>query len=215
MDIINEEIVEKMCELDKEINKNEDMISTFFLNNVFDDESNKERMLLNFRRGIEMLMKTPLLVTTTSLSTNKIIAVRNDNLLQLLDDRYYSPLQLSSFLDIFKMETNNYKRLNMPVTNEPHIKLVINYIQNHYNTTFRKFMNRNTEYFFLYKYFFENGEKIKKVLGYLNSYHYSLETEDIYDNLEASIIKEEIFELYNDLLVIFRSLWNKILHNRF
>lgn len=212
IDVVNEEIVDRMCGLNVEIFRSEDKVTTFFLNNVFDDE-NKEKMLLNFRRGMEMLVRVPLFVTTTSLSTNKIIAVRNDNLLQLLDNRYYSPLQLSSFLDIFKIETNDYKSLNISVANEPHIKLIINYILNHYNTTFRKFMNRNAEYFFLYKYFFDNGEKIKNVLDYLNSYHYSVETEYVYENLKTSVIKEEIFELYNDLLVVFQNISKKVLHN--
>lgn len=213
MNIIEENFVDKLKDLNIEILRSEDEISTFFLNEVLSTD-NKEKMLLNFRRGMEMIIKKPLLVTIKSLSTNKIIAVRNDNLLQLLDRRYYSELQLSSFLDIFKIETNDFKSLNI-LGNEPHLKLIINYILSHYNTTFRKFMNRNEEYFYIYKYFFDNGERIKKVLEYLNSYHYSKDTEIIYYNLNIEEINEEVKEIYDNWLPVSLELSNKCLWNQF
>lgn len=156
---------------------------------------NKEKLLLNFRRCLEMVIQMPLFITTTSLTTNKIIVVRKDNLSQLLDDRYYSNFQLSSFLDIFKIETNDYKSLNLIGGNIPHIKLVINYIIGHYNTTFRKFMNRNIQYYYMYKFFFDNGEKIKGILDLLNSYHYSLENEHIYQTLNFEAIYDDILNM--------------------
>ena len=153
LDIVKEDIEAPIQNLQNDIYNNVEKIASFFNNEIL-SSNNKERILLNFRRGMEMLIKMPLLITTQSLSTNKIIVVRNDNLLQLIDDRY-SKMQLSSFLDIFKIETNDYKALN--IMGEPHIKLVINYILSHYNTTFRKFMNRNEEYYYIYKFFFEDG----------------------------------------------------------
>ena len=206
-------IVDKLKDLNIEILRSEDEISTFFLNEVLSTD-NKEKMLLNFRRGMEMIIKKPLLVTIKSLSTNKIIAVRNDNLLQLLDRRYYSELQLSSFLDIFKIETNDFKSLNI-LGNEPHLKLIINYILSHYNTTFRKFMNRNEEYFYIYKYFFDNGENIKRVLDYLNSYHYSEDTKTLFDTLDKKLISKEINQIYDNWLPISLDISNKCLWNQF
>lgn len=184
--------------------ESEDRICTFFLNEVL-NLRNKEKVLLNFRRGLEMFISLPMILTVKSLSTNKIIAVRDDNLFQLLDDRYYSQLQLSSFLDLLSVETNNFKSIyNDERTNTPHIGLVINYVILHYNTTFRKFMNRNTEYFLMYKFFFDNGEKIKHILDYLNAYHYS-EDSSLY-NKDLKEFKKDIEEIYN----LMRALMDKI-----
>ena len=69
----------------------------------------KEEMLLHFRRAVEMLIKSDLLLSVTTLSSNNIIAVRKENFLQLLDDRYYSKLQVTCFMDTFRIETNEYK----------------------------------------------------------------------------------------------------------
>lgn len=199
LNIVKDNIEVPIQSLQSEANSNIEEIINFFNKEVI-SSNNKERMLLNFRRGIEMLIKMPLLITTQSLSSNKIIAVRKDNLLQLIDDRYYSKMQLSSFLNLFKIETNQYKALN--ITGEPHIKLIINYILLHYNTTFRKFMNRNEEYYYLYKFFFDNGELIKDILRYLNAYHYSVEDNDIY-NVGIEEIQEGIQTIYNNIKNLF------------
>ena len=102
LDIVKEDIEAPIQNLQNDIYNNVEKIASFFNNEIL-SSNNKERILLNFRRGMEMLIKMPLLITTQSLSTNKIIVVRNDNLLQLIDNRYYSKIQLSSFLDIFKI----------------------------------------------------------------------------------------------------------------
>ena len=201
LDIVKEDIEAPIHNLQNDIYNNVEKIASFFNNEIL-SSNNKERILLNFRRGMEMLIKMPLLITTKSLSTNKIIVVRNDNLLQLIDDRYYSKMQLSSFLDIFKIETNDYKALN--IMGEPHIKLVINYILSHYNTTFRKFMNRNEEYYYIYKFFFENGELIKEILGDLNAYHDSLEDEPLY-NVEINEVLDKIQVIYNNVEKLFKN----------
>lgn len=199
-EIINNKLETPINHLKTEVLESEDEICTFFLNNVLNLKT-KEKVLLNFRRGLEMFISLPMILTVKSLSTNKIIAVRNDNLLQLLDNRYYSPLQLSSFLDLFAVETNDYKAIyGDNRTNIPHIKLVINYILLHYNTTFRKFMNRNTEYYLMYKFLFDNGEKIKYVLSFLNAYHFSEDSTLYYAELKD--FKKEIEEIYEEMIQI-------------
>ena len=209
--LINKKFINPVKDLNLQVLKTEDEITTFILNEVLDKKINNERMLLNFRRVLERIINVPLFVTTISKSTNKIIAVRNDNFLQLLDDRYYTSLQLSSFLDIFKIETNNYNNLIM-VGEKPHIKLVINYIMSHYNTTFRKFMNRNKEYYYMYKFFFDNAENIKEILDILNSYHYSEDKESnlIYNNTNFDIVRIKITTIYNSLLEVFDKIWKKV-----
>jgi hypothetical protein len=185
----NEKISNNLELLKEDVEKNKDEIDKFFLDEVLESK-NKEEMLLLFRRGIEMIVKKPFILTTKSLTTGNLIAVRKDNVLQLLDDRYYESFKLSSFVDLFLLETKNL------VNGEPHIKLLINYIEGHYNTTFRKFMNRNTEYYNIYKFFFNYGEDIKYVLNILNSYHYTNEIEELYYTDENDI-KIKVSSIYN------------------
>lgn len=188
--------------------KSGDEITTFILDKVL-NTNNKEEMLLQFRRSLEMLIKKPLIIAVTSKSTNKIIAVRDDNFLQLLDDRYYSKIHLSSFIDLFKVETNDFKSLN--IIGEPHIKLVINYILSHYNTTFRKFMNRNSEYYYIYKFFFDYGEDIKYLLNILNSYHYSEDLEsNILYNIEFDEVKQKATYIYERICELLEKIHKKI-----
>lgn len=209
--LINQNLVKPIRELNNQLLNNQKEVLDFFANNVI-NTNNKEKMLLNFRRGLEMMIKKQLFVTVTSNSTNKIVAVRKDNFLQLLDDRYYSELQLSTFLDIFKVETNNFKNLtNNGQLNEPHIKLVVNYILAHYNTTFRKFLNRNIEYYYMYKFFFINGEEIKQILSFLNSYHYEEGEENLtLYNTELKDIKDYIIDIYNKIDILFKQIGEKV-----
>lgn len=208
LDMIDKKFVNPLKELKSQVKNNSTYIIQFFSNEVVNAD-NKEKMLLNFRRGIEMLIKVPLIVTTISKSTNKIIVVRSDNLSQLLDDRYYTEFQLSSFLDIFKIETNNFKKMNMD-NKEPHIGLIINYILIHYNTTFRKFMNRNTQYYYMYKFFFDKGTDIKYILEELNSYHYNIETKEVYENLKIENIKNDTYIIYEEIILLLKKLPDKI-----
>lgn len=162
----------------------------------------KEEMLLHFRRAVEMLIKSDLLLSVTTLSSNNIIAVRKENFLQLLDDRYYSKLQVTCFMDTFRIETNEYKSLfpNGAIVNEPHIGLVISYILNHYTNTFTRFTNRNLEYYYIYEFFYKNGQEIKEVLTYLNSYHYSKEDDWIVlYNTDIEEIRTKIISIYNEV----------------
>ena len=194
----NEKISNNLELLKEDVEKNKDEIDRFFLDEVLESK-NKEEMLLLFRRGIEMIVKKPFILTTKSLTTGNLIAVRKDNMLQLLDDRYYESFKLSSFVDLFLLETKNL------VNGEPHIKLLINYIEGHYNTTFRKFMNRNTEYYNIYKFFFNYGEDIKYVLNVLNSYHYTNEIEELYYTDENDI-KSKVSSIYNVIKELLKKL---------
>jgi hypothetical protein len=207
-DLIDKEMNNLIIDLRIDSYRSGDEITTFFLNKVLSSNS-KEEMLLQFRRGIEMLVKKPLIMTVTSKSTDKIIAVRNDNFLQLLDDRYYSKVQLSSFMDLFKVETNSFKSLN--IIGEPHIKLIINYILLHYNTTFRKFMNRNWEYYYIYKFFFDNGEEIKYLLSVLNSYHYSEdENDEVLYNVGIDEVKHSVSLIYEKICELLQNVHKRI-----
>lgn len=186
---LNDKVNNNLILLKEEVENNKDEINRFFVDEVLNSK-NKEEMLLLFRRGIEMIVKKSFILTTKSLTTGNLIAVRKDNILQLLDDRYYESFKLSSFIDLFLLESKNL------VNGEPHIKLLINYIEGHYNTTFRKFMNRNTEYYNIYKFFFSYGEDIKYVLNVLNSYHYTNEVETLYYTDENDI-KSKVSSIYN------------------
>lgn len=160
----------------------------------------KEYMLLHFRRAVEMLIKSDLLLTVTALSNDEIVAVRKENFLQLVDDRYYSTLQLSSFMDIFKIETKDFKCISSTMVGEPHIGLVINYILEHFTNTFTRFMNRNAEYYHIYEFFYKYGVEIKKVLSYLNAYHYNKdeEWEGLY-NVNSATVQCSIDGIFEEI----------------
>lgn len=200
--VIKNKLLAPLNILNNEIIKNEQEILNFYNNNIKEDNC-KERVLLNFRRLLEMVVSIPLFFTVTSKTTNNIIVVREDNFLQLIDERYYYPLQLSSFLDIFKIETNNFNSLNC--YGEPHIKLIVNYITSHYNTTFRKFMNRNKEYYYMYKFFFDNGEQIRKILDILNAYHYNIEGNNLFF-VRIEEFSSDISTVFENLSVLFEKL---------
>ena len=171
------------------------------------NSKSKEYKLLHFRRVMEMLVQSNLILAVTTLSSNEIIAIRKDNFLQYVDDRYYTPFHLGSFMDIFKVETKNFKSISSNLTTEPHIGLTINYILEHFTNTFTRFINRNSEYYYIYEFFYRNGVNIKKILSYLNSYHYikDKEWENLY-NVDIEVINSEICSIFEDL----EELLNKI-----
>lgn len=164
----------------------------------------KEEMLLHFRRAIEMLTKSKLLLTVTALTSNNMVAIRKENFLQFVDDRYYTPLQLNCFMDIFKIETKNFKTMsNNSLISEPHIGLVINYILEHFTNTFTRFSNRNMEYFYIYEFFYKNGQEVKEILSYLNAYHFSTEEDwlTLY-NTDVKLIRKKIGTIYNEVKIL-------------
>lgn len=197
-DLINERYMEPIKELSSMVEKNKEDIEKEFLKSC--NANTKEEMLLSFRRAIEMLVKSDLLLSVTTLSNDKIVAIRKENFLQFVDDRYYTPLHLSCFMDIFKIETKDFKCISNNIVNEPHIGLVINYILEHYTNTFTRFLNRNLEYYYIYEFFYKNGQAIKDVLAYLNSYHYLKEKDwiDLY-NTPIKEIKDKILLLNQEI----------------
>lgn len=147
-----------------------------------------------------MLVRSDLLLSVTTLSNDKIVAIRKENFLQFVDDRYYTPLHLSCFMDIFKIETKDFKCISNNIISEPHIGVVINYILEHYTNTFTRFLNRNLEYYYIYEFFYKNGQAIKDILAYLNSYHYLKEENwiNLY-NTPIKEIKDKIYPLIEEI----------------
>mgnify|MGYP003296050070 CR=1 FL=1 len=154
--------------------------------------------------GSEVIVKSKLLLTVTALTSNNMVAIRKENFLQFVDDRYYTPLQLNCFMDIFKIETKNFKTMsNNSLISEPHIGLVINYILEHFTNTFTRFSNRNMEYFYIYEFFYKNGQEIKEILSYLNAYHFSTEEDwlTLY-NTDVKLIRKKIGTIYNEVKIL-------------
>lgn len=200
-DIIEQRYILPIRDISTTIEKNKQSIQDEFAKATI--ENNKAEMLLTFRRALEMLVKSDLLLTVSTLTNDQLIAVRKENFLQLVDDRYYTPIHLSSFMDIFKIETKNFNNLSGQIYDEPHIGLVVNYVMANYTNTFTRFMNRNMEYYYIYEFFYKNGKEIKEILSYLNAYHYSKKNnvqELIIDFLTIQDKVTNIYNLVNELL---------------
>lgn len=204
-ELINERYMEPIKELSLMVENNKKNIEEEFLKSC--NSNTKEEMLLRFRRAIEMLVRSDLLLSVTTLSNDRIVAIRKENFLQFVDDRYYTPLHLSCFMDIFKIETKDFKCISNNIVNEPHIGLVINYILEHFTNTFTRFLNRNLEYYYIYEFFYKNGQSIKDILAYLNSYHYL--KEDSWINL-YNTSKEDIKNKITPLIEEIKNLLGKI-----
>lgn len=197
-ELIEKRYMEPIKEISITVENNKKDIEDEFLKSY--NSNTKEEMLLHFRRAMEMLVKSDLLLSVTTLSNDKVVAIRKENFLQFVDDRYYSPLHLSCFMDIFKIETKDFKCISNNIVNEPHIGLVINYILEHYTNTFTRFINRNLEYYYIYEFFYKNGQAIKDILAYLNSYHYLKEENwiNLY-NTSINDIKDKITPLIGEI----------------
>lgn len=197
-ELLKDRYLEPIKQISKEVEENKRLISDEFLKSY--NSKTKEEMLLHFRRAIEMLVRSDLLLSVTTLSNDKIVAIRKENFLQFVDDRYYTPLHLSCFMDIFKIETKDFKCISNNIINEPHIGVVINYILEHYTNTFTRFLNRNLEYYYIYEFFYKNGQAIKDILAYLNSYHYLKEENwiNLY-NTPIKEIKDKIYPLIEEI----------------
>lgn len=197
-ELLKDRYLEPIKQISKEVEENKRLISNEFLKSY--NSKTKEEMLLHFRRAIEMLVRSDLLLSVTTLSNDKIVAIRKENFLQFVDDRYYTPLHLSCFMDIFKIETKDFRCISNNIINEPHIGVVINYILEHYTNTFTRFLNRNLEYYYIYEFFYKNGQAIKDILAYLNSYHYLKEENwiNLY-NTPIKEIKDKIYPLIEEI----------------
>ena len=197
-ELLKDRYLEPIKQISKEVEENKRLILNEFLKSY--NSKTKEEMLLHFRRAIEMLVRSDLLLSVTTLSNDKIVAIRKENFLQFVDDRYYTPLHLSCFMDIFKIETKDFKCISNNIISEPHIGVVINYILEHYTNTFTRFINRNLEYYYIYEFFYKNGQAIKDILAYLNSYHYLKEENwiNLY-NTPIKEIKDKIYPLIEEI----------------
>lgn len=197
-ELLKDRYLEPIKQISKEVEENKRLILNEFLKSY--NSKTKEEMLLHFRRAIEMLVRSDLLLSVTTLSNDKIVAIRKENFLQFVDDRYYTPLHLSCFMDIFKIETKDFKCISNNIISEPHIGVVINYILEHYTNTFTRFLNRNLEYYYIYEFFYKNGQAIKDILAYLNSYHYLKEKNwiNLY-NTPIKEIKDKIYPLIEEI----------------
>lgn len=197
-ELLKDRYLEPIKQISKEVEENKRLILNEFLKSY--NSKTKEEMLLHFRRAIEMLVRSGLLLSVTTLSNDKIVAIRKENFLQFVDDRYYTPLHLSCFMDIFKIETKDFKCISNNIISEPHIGVVINYILEHYTNTFTRFLNRNLEYYYIYEFFYKNGQAIKDILAYLNSYHYLKEENwiNLY-NTPIKEIKDKIYPLIEEI----------------
>lgn len=204
-ELINERYIEPIKELSLVVENNKKNIENEFLKSY--SSNTKEEMLLSFRRAIEMLIKSDLLLSVTTLSNERIIAIRKENFLQFVDDRYYTPLHLSCFIDIFRIETKDFKCISNNIVNEPHIGLIINYILEHFTNTFTRFVNRNLEYFYIYEFFYKNGQSIKDILSYLNAYHYLNEENwiNLY-NTPIEEIRSKISLLYDEIKILLKKI---------
>ena len=204
-ELINERYIEPIKELSLVVENNKKNIENEFLKSY--SSNTKEEMLLSFRRAIEMLIKSDLLLSVTTLSNERIIAIRKENFLQFVDDRYYTPLHLSCFIDIFRIETKDFKCISNNIVNEPHIGLIISYILEHFTNTFTRFVNRNLEYFYIYEFFYKNGQSIKDILSYLNAYHYLNEENwiNLY-NTPIEEIRSKISLLYDEIKILLKKI---------
>lgn len=201
-DLIEQRYIQPIQEISIKVEENKESINEEFSKSY--NAKTKEEMLLHFRRAVEMLTKSKLLLTVTALTSNNMVAIRKENFLQFVDDRYYTPLQLNCFMDIFKIETKNFKTMsNNSLISEPHIGLVINYILEHFTNTFTRFSNRNMEYFYIYEFFYKNGQEVKEILSYLNSYHFSTEEDwlTLY-NTDIKVIRKKVGNVYNEIKIL-------------
>ena len=148
--------------------------------NAFDTTQSKGEILLEFRRLIEQFLRTELIVATENVYDKKLTVISNENIVFHLDKKYYSKFKLVSFMDIFKIETNDFKKILWNnQTLPPHLGLVLNYINRNYNSTYRFFTNRNMEYHCIYTFLYNMYDNIKELLNILNAYHYLPDEESL------------------------------------
>lgn len=71
--------------------------------------------------------------------------------------------------------------------------LILNYVQNNYNSTYRFFINRNMEYHCIYIILWQLNDNIKELINILNSYHYMVDEENLKNyNMEFKEIQKKV-----------------------
>lgn len=207
----NLEKVNNINEIDREciikaIQKNQGRIMINF-DNIFRKGKdilgieNKGELLLEFRRYIEMLLRVDTILCVKNVYDNKISAINQENLLFHLDKKYYSDFQLCSFMDIFKIETNNYKKIFWGDSDiPPHLGAILKYVENHYNTTYRFFRNRNSEYHYIYTILYRKNFEIRNLIDILNAYHYEENEESLrLYNFGINEVKEKVENVVSEI----------------
>ena len=81
--LIEQRYMEPMKDISILVEKNKSEIEDEFSKSY--NSSTKEEMLLHFRRAIEMLVRADLLLSVTTLSNDKVVAIRKENFLQFID----------------------------------------------------------------------------------------------------------------------------------
>lgn len=156
---------------------------------------NKGTLLLEFRRVLERYLRTPLILVARNIYDDKIVAIDNENVIFYLDERYYHLFELVSFMDIFKIETNDYKKIFWSNNSEiqPHLGQILTYIKDNYNSTYRFFRNRNVEYHYIYSMFYYLNDEFREMIGYLNAYHFRIDEDNLeLYNVSIDRIKEKL-----------------------
>lgn len=162
---------------------------------------NKGELLLEFRRYIEMLLRVGTILCVENKYDGKISAINQENIIFYLDERYYTDFQVCSFMDIFKIETKDYKRIYWGESNIlPHLGAILDYVEKHYNSTYRFFTNRNLEYHYIYTVLYNKNYEIRELINILNSYHY--ETSEKNMELYNMKLKEIVGKVKNIVLEI-------------
>ena len=162
---------------------------------------NKEQLLLEFRRFIEMLLRTNIILCTRNVYDSKITVISPENYIFYIDRKYYEPFQMTSFMEIFRIETSDFKQLfwNSGET-LPHLGLILNYVLSRYNTTYRFFKNRNAEYHKIYTILYKYNKEIRELVEILNSYHYMIDQRNVeLYNMSYREIKKKAIPLLENI----------------
>lgn len=186
------EIISRLDECQVKIKSNFDRILTTGQDLL--KIKNKEKLLLEFRRFMEMMIRTELILCVENIYDKKTTVISPENILFYLDRKYYSDFKIVTFTDIFKIETNDYNKLFWSSEEfPPHIGMILNYVEKNYNSTYRYFKNRNMEYHCIYTILYQLNQDIKELISILNSYHYLTDKESLkmYD-MDFSEIKKKV-----------------------
>ncbi len=169
--------------------------------NVILKSKSKEKMLLEFRRYIEMLLNVEFILAVENVYDKKITVITPENVIFYLDRKYYSEIKLVTFMDIFRIETNDFKRIYWSNNDiPPHLGLILSYVENNYNGSYRFFKNRNVEYHVIYTILYQLNKNIRELVGILNSYHYSLDSKNLemYE-CDFKVVKGKVKDIFKEI----------------
>ncbi len=198
-EIEKEQIISELDRCQVIFNQNVDRMLT--QENMILKSKSKEKMLLEFRRYIEMLLNVGFILAVENVYDKKITAITPENVIFYLDRKYYSEIKLVTFMDIFRIETNDFKKIYWSNNDiPPHLGLILNYVENNYNGSYRFFKNRNVEYHVIYTILYQLNKEIKDLINILNSYHYSLDSKNLemYE-CEFKLVKDKMQNIFKGI----------------